>query len=126
MNNVNTLNLKIYKDEWFALENNTMDPSLFKQLVNSIEKIFVEEYKIEGAKAHVNKIEKDGKIVLFINQRKVPNIVKSLVQNPGKDIEIVLTGKNNLNQEITRTIKKPFDANQVTELVPCFNKSAKR
>jgi len=123
---MSTLNISIYKDEWFALENNDMDPTLFRGLVNAIEKIFVEEYKVEGAKAHVNKVEKDGKLVLFINQRKVPNIVKSLVQNPSTDIEISLTGKNNQNEEITRTIKKPFDANQVTELVPCYNKANKR
>lgn len=126
MSKVNTLNLNIYKDEWFALENNDMDPTLFRGLVNAIEKIFVDEYKIEGAKAHVNKIEKDNNLVLFINQRKVPNIVKSLVQNPSTDIEISLTGKTNQNEQVTRTIKKPFDANQVTELVPCYNKSTKR
>jgi len=120
------LNLKIFKDEWFALENNDMDPRVFSGLVNTIEKIFVDEYKVEGAKAHVNKVEKDGRLVLFINQRKVPNIIKSLVQHPNHDIEISLTGKNTQNEEVTRTIGKPFDANKVTELVPCYNNKNKR
>ena len=120
------LNLKIFKDEWFALENNDMDPRAFSNLVNTIEKIFVDEYKVEGAKAHVNKVEKDGRLVLFINQRKVPNIIKSLVQHPNHDIEISLTGKNAQNAEVTRTIGKPFDANKVTELVPCYNNKNKR
>ena len=123
---MSTLNISIYKDEWFALENNDMDPRVFSGLVNTIEKIFVDEYKVEGAKAHVNKVEKDGRLVLFINQRKVPNIIKSLVQHPNHDIEISLTGKNTQNEEVTRTIGKPFDANKVTELVPCYNNKNKR
>lgn len=126
MSGVNRLNLSIYKNEWFALENDNMDEHLFRGLVNAIEKIFVEEYKLEGAKDHVNKIEKDGRLVLFINQRKVPNIVKSLVHNPAYEIEIALKGKNNQNEDVSRTIRKPFDANQVTELVPCYNNKNKR
>ena len=126
MNNVVTLNLTIFRDEWFALENNDMDPKMFTSLVNSIEKIFVEEYKVEGAKDHVNKIEKNNKLVLFINQRKVPNIVKSLVQMPNHDIQICLTGRNAQKEQVTRTISKPFEASKVTELVPFYNKTVKR
>ena len=126
MDKVDTLNLNIYKDEWFALENNDMDPKMFVSLVNSIEKIFIEQYKAEGAKAHVNKVEKNDRLVLFINQRKVPNIVKSLVQMPNHEIQISLTGMTNQKEQVTRTISKPFEANKVTELVPCYNQTVKR
>ena len=125
MSKINKLNTTIYKNGWFALENDNMDPALFSNLVNTIEKIFVNEYNAEGAKAHVNKIEKDGKLVLFINQKKVPNIIKSLVQHPEHEIQISLTGMNNKDEKVTRTIEKPFDANKVTELVPAFNNKKK-
>lgn len=120
------LNMTIYKDGWFALENNNMSPSLFRNLVNTIEKIFVDEYKVEGAKAHVNKIEKNDQLVLFINERKVPNIAKSLVQHPEYDISISFTGVNAKNEKVTRDIEKPFEANKVTELIPCYNQTNKR
>ena len=125
MNKTNTLNATIYKDGWFVLENVDMDSKLFSELVNTIEKIFIAEYKTEGAKEHVNKVEKDNRLVLFINQKKVPNIIKSLVQHPDYEIKVSLTGIKNKNEKVTRIIEKPFEANKVTELVPAFNNKKK-
>ena len=126
MNYVNTLNMSLYKDEWFALENRDMNPILFSKLVNSLERIFIKEYGIKGAKEHVNKIQKDSRLVLFINQKKVPNIIKSLVHNPQFPIQISLKGKTNTGDQVTRTINKPFDVNKCTELIPYYNQSSKR
>ena len=126
MNMVNTLNMSFYKDEWFALENQNMNPIVYSKLVNSLEKIFIKEYGITGAKEHVNKIDKNNRLVLFINQKKVPNIIKSLVQNPEFPIEVSLKGRTNTGEEVTRTISKPFDVNKCTELIPYYNKSSKR
>lgn len=126
MNMVNTLNMSFYKDEWFALENQNMNPVVYSKLVNSLEKIFIKEYGITGAKEHVNKIDKNNRLVLFINQKKVPNIIKSLVQNPEFPIEVSLKGRTNTGEEVTRTISKPFDVNKCTELIPYYNKSSKR
>lgn len=126
MNNINTLNMSLYKEEWFALENDDMNPVLFSRLVNSLEKAFVNEYGLKGAKEHVNKIQKNNRLVLFINQKKVPNIVKSLVQNPEIEIQVALKGKTNTGQEVTKMMNKPFSANSCAELIPYYNKSGKR
>lgn len=126
MSNVNTLSMKIYKDEWFALENVTMKPQVFHSLVNSLNKVFIEQYGVDGAKEHVNKVEKNDKLVLFINQRKVPNIIKSLVQSTNMEVEIQLTGKTVNGEEVTKTINKPFNPNDCTEVIPYYNKSSKR
>ena len=126
MKYVNTLNMSLYKNEWFALENEDMNPMLYARLVNSLEKIFIKEYGITGAKEHVSKIQRDNRLVLFINQKKVPNIIKSLVQNPEMPIQVSLKGRTNDGREVTRMIDKPFNANSCTELIPYYNKSSKR
>ena len=126
MNNVNTLKMSLYKDEWFALENDDMNPILFAKLVNSLEKVFVGEYGTDGAKEHVNKVHKGDHLVLFINQKKVPNIIKSLVQHPEIEIEVKLKGRTNTGEEVTRVMNKPFNANSCTELIPYYNISSKR
>ena len=126
MKYVNTLNMSLYKNEWFALENEDMNPTLYASLINSLEKIFVKEYGITGAKEHVSKIQRDNRLVLFINQKKVPNIIKSLVQNPEIPIQVALKGRTNDGREVTRMMDKPFNANSCTELIPYYNKSGKR
>ena len=126
MSNVNTLKMSLYKDEWFALENEDMNPILFTKLVIALESVFTTEYGTDGAKEHVNKISKNDNLVLFINQKKVPNIIKSLVQHPELNIEVSLKGKTNTGEELTRTIGKPFNPNSCTELIPYYNKSVKR
>ena len=126
MNYVNTLNMSLYKNEWFALENVDMNNVIFTKLVNSLEKIFIKEYGITGSKEHVNKIKKDNRLVLFINQKKVPNIIKSLVHNPEFPIKVVLKGRTNTGEVMTREMEKPFNVNKCTELIPYYNKSSKR
>ena len=124
---MSTLKLSICKENlkgWFALENGDLNPGLFNTYVNGFNKAFIDEYGVEGAKEHVNKVQKDGKVVLFINERKVPNLVKSLVNSNQFDIHVDLTGKNVDGEEITRTITKPLNINQVVELVPHYHPRA--
>ena len=126
MNRINTLSMSLYKDEWFALENVNMDPKVFTGIVNALERVFVKEYGVKGAKEHVNKIQKDERIVLFINQKKVPNIAKSLIHNPEMKIQVALKGRTNTGQEATRMLSKPFDVNSCTELIPYYNKNSRK
>lgn len=121
---MSTLKLSICKNNlkgWFALENGDLNPGLFNTYVNGFNKAFMDEYGIEGAKEHVNKVQKDGNIVLFIVEKKVPNLVKSLVNSNQFDIHVDLTGINVNGEEITRTITKPLNINQVVELVPYYH-----
>ena len=126
MNKINTLSMSLYKDEWFALENVNMDPKVFAGIVNALERVFTKEYGVTGAKEHVNKIQKDGRLVLFINQKKVPNIAKSLIHNPEMQIQVAIKGKTNTGQEATRMLSKPFDVNSCTELIPYYNKNSRK
>lgn len=126
MHKIDTLKMSIFKDEWFALENEDMNPSVYEKLVNSLNKVFTNEYGVEGAKEHVNKVAKDDKLVLFINAKKVPNIIKSLVQMPNYDIQIELKGKTNTGEEKTKTISKPFDSNSCAEVIPYYNKNVRK
>ncbi len=126
MNEVSTLKVSIYKEGWFALENDTMPSHLFSQMIDSLTKTFEEIYGKEGAKEQITKIEKDNKEVLFINQKKVPNIIKSLVHNPSMEIQVSLTGRNKNGEEVTRMISKPFDANKCAEVIPFYHNMNKR
>lgn len=121
---MSTLKLSICKDNlkgWFALENGDLNPGLFNTYISAFNKAFIDEYGVEGAKEHVNKVQKNDKLVLFINERKVPNLVKSLVNSNQFDIHVDLTGINASGEEITRTITKPLNINQVVELVPHYH-----
>ena len=121
MDKTNTLKMSLYQEEWFALENVDMHPVLFAKLVNALEKVFLDEYGVVGSKEHVNKINKNDNLVLFTHQKKVPNIIKSLVHNPSVDIQVSLKGKTNTGEELTRMMVKPFDVNSCTELIPYYN-----
>jgi len=121
MDKTNTLKMSLYQEEWFALENVDMHPVLYEKLVNALEKVFLDEYGVVGSKEHVNKVTRDDNLVLFTNQKKVPNIVKSLVHNPSVSIQVSLKGKTNTGEEITRMMTKPFDVNSCTELIPYYN-----
>lgn len=109
---------------WFALENKTMNETYYKNLVTSIHEAFVNEYKDKGAEDFVKKVSKDDKTVLFINQYRLPHIIKFLINNNGIDINVELTGINPNNEEITRTISKPFNKNDVLELTPAYHPKA--
>ena len=126
MNKIDTLKMSIFKDEWFALENKDMNQDVFSEIVNSLNKAFTDEYGVEGAKEHVVKISKNDRLVLFINAKKVPNIIKSLVQMPNYDIQIELNGRTNKGEEKTKLMTKPFDSNSCAEVIPYYNKNSKR
>lgn len=126
MNGVNTLNLSIYEDRWFALSNENMPQEKFLAIAKSFIKIFVNEYGVVGAEKHIKAGELDAKKVLLIDQGKVPNIAKSLVNMPEMDIEIRFTGKNSSGEIVTRTLAKPFKENECTELVPHYHPTTKR
>ena len=68
-------------------------------------------------------IQQDGEFALEVVQSKVPNVVKFLVNNNDKDIQINLTGLNPNREVVNRTIKKPLNINEVLELVPCYHPS---
>ncbi len=140
MNKIDTLKMSIFKDEWFALENKwfsvdddwfvlenkDMDQNVFSELVNSLSRVFIEEYGVKVAKEHVAKETINDELVLFINAKKVPNIVKSLVQMPNYDIQIELRGRTNTGEEKGKLMAKPFDANSCAEVIPYYNKNSKR
>lgn len=126
MHKIDTLKMSIFKDEWFALENKDMFVQTFNNLVNNLDKAFIEAYGVEGAKEHVNKISKGEKTILFINAKKVPNIIKILVQQPKHDIQIELKGKTNTGEEKTKIISKPFNSNECNEVIPYYNKNTKK
>ena len=58
--------------------------------------------------------------------KKVPNIIKSLVQMPNYDIQIELNGRTNKGEEKTKLMTKPFDSNSCAEVIPYYNKNSKR
>ena len=120
MNRINTLKMSLF-DKWFALENHDMNPVLYAKLVNSLEKVFEHEYGVTGAKEHVNKVQKNNRLVLFINQKKAPNIAKVLVNHPKVPIRIVMRGKNSAGQDESLVMEKPWDARMCTSLIPYYN-----
>lgn len=127
MDKVNMLNMTISDEpNYFIFSNVSMDTKTFEAIVRQIEKIFGSLYAEKGAEAYVQRtVDENNKISLKVTQSKVPNIIKSLVQSPEREIQFTLTGINPQKEMITRTIKKPFTANEVTELVPCYhNKKA--
>lgn len=126
MNEVSTLNLNIYEDNWFALSNEDMSQERFQSIIKSFIKIFVNEYGVVGAEKYIKTGEFTGKKVLLIDQQKVPNIAKSLVNMPEMNIEIKLTGKTNTGEIVTRTLAKPFKENECKELVPHYHPTTKR
>lgn len=124
---MSTLKISICEGElegWFALENKTMNETFYNNLVNSINNAFINEYKDKGAFDFVRKSTNSNKTVLFINQDRLPQIVKFLVNNNSVDINVELTGLTPNNEEVTRTISKPFNKNDVLELTPAYHPKA--
>ena len=123
MKKVNTLNMTITNEiGWFAFTNENMDPKTFNAIVEEIDKTFVSLYGVKGAEAYINKsIDENNNLNVKIAQEKVPHIIKSLVQSPYQEIEFNLTGVNPQKEVINRTIRKPFTASEVTELIKCYH-----
>lgn len=132
MKKENILNMSITEDAgWFILENENMDQKVFSSLVDRLYTIISNIY--EGTKPENNKNDtkedkyvkkttnEKGEIALKVTQKKVPHIIKGLVQDPNVDIKINLKGLNPQREVVSRIIDKPFTANQVTELVPCYH-----
>jgi hypothetical protein len=126
MNNVNTLKMSLYQNEWFALINVNMRPDIFSGIINSLERVFVKEYGPQGARQHVQKVVVKNRPFLLINQKKVPNIIKSFVHNPNIPIQVYLKGKLNTGEEAARMIKKPFEVGKCIELIPYYNKGVQK
>lgn len=123
MSSINKLNFTICKDNntWFVLENVDMEQGNFSRFVNSFEKAFIEAYGPAGALDYVKKVEKDGKLVMFVEEIKVPHVAKILINNKILDIEINLSGITNEKCYEEDIIKKPFDVNKVKRLVSFYN-----
>ena len=130
MSKENVLNMSITEDAgWFVLENENMDQKVFSSLVDRLYTVISNIY--EGTKPdnsakkeekYVEKIANEkGEVALKVTQKKVPHIIKGLVQDPNVDIKINLKGINPQREVVSRIIAKPFTANQVTELVPFYH-----
>lgn len=121
MNKVETLDFVISekKVNYFTLKNNNMGIKLYIELINMFTK---RSNASDGKKADsFLRAEENGEVVLHVIQKKVPNVIKYLVNSNDIDINVNLTGIKPNREIETRTITKPFDKNKVLELVPCYH-----
>ena len=107
-------------EKWFCLKNGNLDNTLFKRLLENLKKIFIDEFGIEGAKTYIKEVKEFNNEHLFINEIKVPNIIKHIVYDNRLNVTMNLIGKNP-DGDIEMVNLETWDRNKCLKLVPFYH-----
>lgn len=107
MNNENTLEFVPSEDGKYVLKNKTMDPNLFTQKIDQLEKVCKDIYSVSSVDI-LKKGKIEGEDVLFVDEQRVRNVVKALVLTPSLNVNVIVTKRNNETRTFT---SKDFSQN---------------
>ena len=122
MNNKNTtLALSLCNNDKFALGKGTMDPVIFKKLIESLVMAFKEAYQ-NSYNEYVEILQKESDFFLLIVQKKVPNVTKAIIEHPKlPSIQIAIKGRDSNGNTKIEILKSPFNQNQCKSVIPYYN-----